>query len=338
MPVKLRIDEGEIFRIVEGCSPRKVALSGPEGFTDLIIDVARKLEKKYSLSVHIVIEPNYGVCDIEVDILKKLDADLLFNIGHALKIRQLNSKVFLINVEYDVRFDNVIWKAISKIKTYKAKKVGVFTINNHISSLSSVIKILRNAGFIVVEPKEDPLLLKGQVLGCNYVGPYSIKDKVDVFLFLGQSKFHAAGIYLTTKKPTLMLDPFFNEVLDISEEGKKIMKRAFLSILKSKMGKRFGIVTGLRGSQLRKAEALEIKKKLKELGKEADLLALREIKPEALNRFREYDAFVVLACPRIALDDSGYNKPILSYLQARALVKLLKGEEVHDLFEESIWR
>lgn len=338
MPVRLRIDEREIFRIIEEHSPRKIALSGPEGFTDLIIDIARKLEKKYDLSVYVVIEPNYGVCDIEVDILKKLDVDLLFNIGHALKIRQLNSKIFLINVEYDVGFDDVIWKAISKIRAYKAKKVGVFTINNHISSLPSVIKILRNAGFIVVEPKEDPLLLKGQILGCNYVGPYSIKDKVDVFLFLGQSRFHAVGIYLTTKKPTLMLDPFFNEVLDVSEEGRRIMKRALLSLLKSKMGKRFGIVIGLRGSQLRKMEALEIKEKLRELGKEADLLVLREIKPEALNRFKGYDAFVVLACPRIALDNTGYNKPILSYLQARALVKLLKGEEVHELFEESIWR
>ena len=338
MSVKLRIDEGEILRIIEERSPKKVALSGPEGFTDLIISIAHKLEKRYDLPVHIVVEPNYGVCDIEVDILEKLDADLLFNIGHALKIRQLDSKIFLINVEYDVKFDDVVWKAIPKIKSYKARKIGVFTVNNHISSLSSVIKTLRSTGFIVVEPEEDLLLLKGQVLGCNYVGPYSIKDKVDVFLFLGQSRFHAAGIYLTTKKPTLMLDPFFNEVLDVSEEGRRIMKRAFLSLLKSKMGKRFGIVTGLRGSQLRKAEALEIKEKLKELGKEADLLVLREIRPEALNRFKEYDAFVVLACPRIALDDLGYNKPILSYLQACALVKLLKGEEVHELFEESIWR
>ena len=41
-----------------------------------------------------------------------------------------------------------------------------------------------------------------------------IKEEVDANLFLGQSNFHAAGVAISTKVKTYILDPYFNEVRD----------------------------------------------------------------------------------------------------------------------------
>ena len=47
--------------------------------------------------------------------------------------------------------------------------------------------------------------------GHHEAEPLSKKDKVDAYVFLGQSNFHAAGIALSTNMPTYVLDPYFNE-------------------------------------------------------------------------------------------------------------------------------
>ena len=39
----------------------------------------------------------------------------------------------------------------------------------------------------------------------------------DVNVFLGQSDFHAAGLALATGLPTYVLDPYFNEVREVTE-------------------------------------------------------------------------------------------------------------------------
>nr|AIE93822.1 diphthamide synthase subunit (dph2) [uncultured marine thaumarchaeote AD1000_40_H03] len=51
------------------------------------------------------------------------------------------------------------------------------------------------------------------------------KETVDANLFLGQSNFHAAGIALSTKKPTYVLDPYFNEVRDVSKFAQTLEKK-----------------------------------------------------------------------------------------------------------------
>ena len=48
--------------------------------------------------------------------------------------------------------------------------------------------------------------------------------------------------------------------------------------------------------------------------------------------FKGLDAFVEVACPRIAIDDH-FDKPMLSTPQAFALIKLLKNEPIEDLLK-----
>jgi 2-(3-amino-3-carboxypropyl)histidine synthase len=57
---------------------------------------------------------------------------------------------------------------------------------------------------------------------------------------------------------------------------------------------------------------------------------------EGTQNFKGIDAFVEVACPRIAIDDH-FDKPMLSAPQAYALVKLIKNEPVENLFRIHHW-
>ena len=66
------------------------------------------------------------------------------------------------------------------------------------------------------------------------------------------------------------------------------------------------------------------------------LIAMTEITDERLQPFRGIDAFVQVACPRIAIDDH-FKKPMLSVPQGLALIKLLKNEPIGDFLEIRHW-
>lgn len=331
------IDREKIFSIIENKRPKSVAISGPEGLWPELLKLAEEIESRYEIETFILAEPNYGVCDVEAYDLKKSGADILFNIGHMTTAKKVGENIYFIDAFYEINFSDVLSLAISMLKEKSFFKISVFTINNHFNALNYIINRLKGEGFEVVMPKGNSMVRSGQVFGCYYVGPVLVKNDVDACLFLGQSMFHAVGIYLTTKKPTFMLDPFFNKVVDVSLEARKMEKRAILSVLKSMESMTFGIIFGLKGTQFHKYKAIRLKSELEALGKKVHLMTMREITPERLNGIPGIDSFIILACPRIALDATRFKKPVLSYPQAKALVKLLKGQKTVKIFEEGVW-
>ena len=66
-----------------------------------------------------------------------------------------------------------------------------------------------------------------------------------------------------------------------------------------------------------------------EYGKNASLLALKEINPNALLQFPILDAFVNTGCPRLSFDDSSsYDKPMLSINETLVMLGELKWENL----------
>ncbi|MEM4196103.1 MAG: diphthamide synthesis protein, partial [Methanothermobacter sp.] len=75
----------------------------------------------------------------------------------------------------------------------------------------------------------------------------------------------------------------------------------------------WGIIVSSKEGQRRFKLALKIKRKLESAGRDAFIFLLENVSPEALLPFREIEAFVVTACPRIAIDDSQiYDRPLLN--------------------------
>ena len=327
------IDEDKIFQIIKEKKPVTVSLNGPDGILPQVQETAKKIMKRFGIPAIILADTTWGTCDLNSNGSKVLGAELQFNIGHTINMPSLEDNVILIDAFDDVEFDSVAKKCTNLIS---GKKISLVTDSQHLHQMDRVKKILEDDGIDVYVGKGKGQLNDGQVFGCEFYPASELKDKVDAYVFLGQSNFHAAGIALSTNKPTYVLDPYFNEVREITEFAQKLKRKATLAIYKAADAKTFGIIIGLKEGQLSKLTALKFKKELESNGKEVELFALTDITNDRLQNLKGIDAFIQVACPRISTDNQ-FDKPVLSTPQANALLKILRNESIDEYLEMPHW-
>jgi len=292
-----------------------------------------KITKKFGIPAYVLADTTWGTCDLNSNGAKVLGAEVLFNIGHSINMETLEDNVILIDAFDDIVFDKVSRKCIEVLK---GKTISLITDSQHLNQVNDVNKILTQGGIKVLVGKGKGQLNDGQVFGCEFYPATEIAPIVDANVFLGQSNFHAAGIALATNKPTYVLDPYFNEVREVSAFAQKLQKKATLAIYKAAEAKTFGIIVGLKEGQLSKPFALKFKRELEKKGKEVQLFALTDITNERLNNLKGIDAFIQVACPRISIDNH-FDKPVLSTPQANALLKVLRNESIEEYLQIPHW-
>ncbi len=296
-------------------------------------ETASKIMKRFGIPAYVLADTTWGTCDLNSNGAKILSAEVLFNIGHTINMETFEENVVLIDAFDDITFEKVAKKCIDVLK---GKTVSLITDSQHLNQVNDVNEILTQGGIKVLIGKGKGQLNDGQVFGCEFYPATEIAPKVDANVFLGQSNFHAAGIALSTNKPTYVLDPYFNEVREVSEFAQKLQKKATLAIYKAAEAKTFGIIVGLKEGQLAKPFALKFKRELEKEGKEVQLFALSNITNERLANLKGIDAFIQVACPRISTDNQ-FDKPVLSTPQANALLKVLRNESIDGYLQIPHW-
>ena len=327
------IDEQKIFQVISDKKPISVAINGPDGILPKIQETAQHIMEKFGIPAFVLGDTTWGTCDLNSNGAKVLGAEILFNIGHTNKLDTFDNNVVMIDAFENISFDQVLPKCIEK---FNGKTISLITDSQHLHEVDHVKKFLEENNISVKVGKGKGQLNDGQVFGCEFYPAMETKDNVDGNLFLGQSNFHAAGIAISTKKPTFVLDPYFNEIRDITEFAKKLEKKATLTIFKAADAKVFGIIIGLKEGQFAILTALKFKKELESLGKTVQLFALTDITSDRLKNFTGIDAFIQVACPRISTDNQ-FDKPVLSTPQANALLKVLRNEDIGDYLEIPHW-
>ena len=327
------IDERKVFEIIEERKPTSVALNGPDGILPKVQDLALKIGKKFGIPAYLLADTTWGSCDLNSIGGKILNAEIQFNIGHTNKLDVLEKNVLMIDAYDDVPFDKVITKCIDLLK---GKTVSLITDSQHLHQIESVKNVLEKNNVVVKIGKGKGQLNDGQVFGCEFYPASETMGDVDANVFLGQSNFHAAGVALATNKPTYVIDPYFNEVREISDFAKKLKKRSTLAIYNAVDAQTFGIIVGLKEGQLSKLTALKFKKELENKGKTVHLIALTEVTNERIRNLKGIDAFIQVACPRISTDNE-FDKSVLSTPQATALIKILKNENIDEYFQIEHW-
>ena len=326
------IDEDKIFQTIKEKRPATVSLNGPDGILPQVQDTAKKIMKRFGIPAIVLADTTWGTCDLNSNGSKVLGAEIQFNIGHTINMPTLDN-VTLIDAYDDVEFDNVAEKCANIIS---GKKISLVTDSQHLHQMDRVKKILEDNNVDVYIGEGKGQLNDGQVFGCEFYPASQLKDKVDAYVFLGQSNFHASGIALSTEKPTYVLDPYFNEVREVTEFAQKLKRKATLAIYKAADAKTFGIIIGLKEGQLSKLTALKFKKELESNGKQVELFALTDITNDRLQNLKGIDAFIQVACPRISTDNQ-FDKPVLSTPQANALLKILRNESIDGYLEIPHW-
>ena len=327
------IDEEKIFDEIKKRKPVSVALNGPDGILPKIQQTASNIMKRFGIPAYVLADTTWGSCDLNSNGAKVLGAEVLFNIGHTISMETMSDNVIMIDAFDDILFDSVAPKCVEILK---GKIVCLLTDSQHLHQIESVKKILEDGGIMVKIGKGKGQLNDGQVFGCEFYPAMETIEKADVNVFLGQSNFHAAGIALATNKPTYVLDPYFNEVREVTDFAQKLQKKATLAIYKAADAQTFGIIVGLKEGQLSKTLALKFKRELEKEGKTVQLFALTDITNERLKNLKGIDAFIQVACPRISTDNQ-FDKPVLSTPQANALLKLLRNESIEDYLQIPHW-
>ena len=327
------IDEEKIFQEIKNRKSVSVALNAPDGLLPKVQQTASNIMKRFGIPAFVLADPTWGSCDLNSNGAKVLGTSLLFNIGHTINMESFEKNVIMIDAFDDISFEKIAKKSINILQ---GKKISLLTDSQHLHEIEPVKKILEEGGITVVIGHGKGQLNDGQVFGCEFYPAKEVEEQVDVNVFLGQSNFHAAGVALATNKPTYVLDPYFNEVREVSEFAKKLQKKATLSIYKAAEAETFGIIVGLKEGQLSKLTALKFKKELEKEGKSVQLIALTDITNERLKNLKGIDAFIQVACPRISTDNQ-FDMPVLSTPQANALLKLLKNESIEGYLQIPHW-
>lgn len=331
----LKIDEDRIYQEIENRKPKAVALSAPDALLAKTEELASKITERFGVNAFVMGDACYGTCDTTDGEIGKIEADIAFNIGHTIAFDKLGKQTILIDAIDDVTFDRVLENSLPFLKQYG--KIGLCTFSQHLHELSKAKEFYQMNGFEAIIGKGKGQLRDGQIFGCEFYPVYFIKDQADAFLLLGQSNFHAIGVALSSQKPTYMLDPYANEVIDVKEVANERLKRSILAVYKAREAERFGLIVGLRDGQSMLHQALELKKKLEAHGKKVELIALRDITSERLANLRRVDAFIQTACPRISVDGYTFDRPVLSVPQAEALIRVLEGKDPGEFLVRANW-
>lgn len=312
----------EIIDKIRDMGAEIVGLQFPEGLKVHATQLSDEIEAKTGVTVLISGDPCWGACDLSDREMEGL-VDLLVHFGHTPLPIEYKVPTLFIEASYHLESMEILNESLMLLEG--KEKIGLVTTTQHLHLLDDAASFLEENGKQVVM-KEGSGTLKGQVLGCNFS---SVQDlPVDAFLYLGSGNFHPLGIKLSTQKPVIIADPYLNQARNIDEVADRILRIRFARIIRAKEAQKFGILISSKVGQSRWELAKSLKKMIYKGGKEAYLILLDEINPPSLMPFMDLDAFIVTACPRIAIDDSEmYEKPLLTPHELEIVLGIREWED-----------
>lgn len=322
----LNYEEDLLFSELDKRKPKRVLVQLPEGIKRKAIDLQEKMEAK-GIEVIFSGETAWGGCCIAVDEAKKFDCDLIVHFGHAEFIKS-DFNILYIEVRDELDLIPILKKSLSSLKKYK--KLGLSYSVQHRHDVEKILQFYKdNDHEIKLSNKKGYAAYAGHVVGCEYTGLKEIQEDVDAFVIIG-NRFHSVGAALAVKKPVILVDVYNDEVSDMEEFRERLIRERAISIDKLKHAKNVGIIVEMKPGQ-KFGTPTGLIKKFKAQEKNVVLITMNEMTVDKIANFYNIDAFVELACPRIAVDDfKKYPKPILTYREA--LVAL--GEKTWEEFLE----
>ncbi len=300
---------------------KRILIQIPNGLKIYVPYIYRELRKRVEDNVEIVFSGDsaWGSCMLIDQEAKNKDYDLLVHIGH-IEYPYYRSSFNTLYIPAYSLLDvdqKTIEYAIEILKRYDAKKIGIFSTIQHVRLLPKIEEVLSRYFDIVFSGKGSV------VLGCDYSAPYSIIHKVDAFVIISGGVYHGLGLGLhDIVKPVIKIDPYERRAVDLTQEIYKIRQIRYYKIIQAQDAKHWIIIDGVRG-QSREWFRKYLEKLIRDRGGEYITYISENITREfLLNIDTEWvDAYVILACPRIPIDDlADFHKPVLTPAEARMIL------------------
>lgn len=305
----LQPDLDDTCRLLRKRKAKLVGVQLPDGLRTHFRELGGHIEERTGAAAAMLVEMCCGACMAEhvpgLDHIVHVAHDRLRPLGGSAAG---SSRVLFVRYQPRMEMEACVRAALPSL----VPPVGVLTTSTHAGQLPAVIAILRDAGMEPVTAVGERTGKRAVILGCDLSAARRIAGKVNSFLFVGSGAFHPVGVELATKKAVTGADPYTGQARTFAEEKDRILRKRFAAIELARGARVFGVMLGLYPGQMRKREALAIKRGLEKEGKEAYLLAARRFDPDTVARLG-LDALVSTACSRISLDDGArYPLPVLT--------------------------
>jgi 2-(3-amino-3-carboxypropyl)histidine synthase len=308
----------------------RALLQLPEGLKAKACELSRGLEAK-GFEVLLSASPCFGACDLALNEASAVGAKKIFHYGHA-EFPLAPRKTGGIEVEF-VEWPSgadvapVLGKALADPDFGRCAFVALVTTVQHVPKLGEMRRILEAGGKKVLVGKPGPRAkYAGQVLGCDQGAALSVAPRADCVLYVGGGLFHPAGVAGATGKRVLAADPFSGKVAWMDAAQEKLASRRKALMMAAALARRFGIIVSVKPGQENLRGALALKKSFECAGRKAGILVTDFVSAEALQNFGCFDAFVITACPRLAIDDwERFGRPALTLEEGIELARQMKG-------------
>jgi 2-(3-amino-3-carboxypropyl)histidine synthase len=311
--------EDNLIHELNAKKPKRVLLQLPEGLKPKALDLAKLIQEKTSSEVIISGEPLWGACDVAVAEAKTLNCDMILIYGHT-KFAETKFPILYFEATYEKDISHLL----EKIK--HSSSILIVASVQHIHQIKKAKEYFESKDIKVLIPKANGhAYYDGQVLGCEYNAIKPLAKNCNQILIIG-NRFHALGLAMSVNTPVILLDPVNEEIEIINKD--KIIKQRFAAIEKAKTANKIGIIIGTKlGQKFGSFES--IKNKVKSLGKECAVISMGEITNDKLINLYDIDAFIELACPRIAIDAASmFKKPLLTAREFLVLSNEITWEEL----------
>lgn len=308
----LNFEKELLIKELKKKKPKKVLVQLPEGVKQNafeLVDIFKNLNIETIFSG----ETAWGGCAIAVGEAKDVQADLIVHFGHA-KFIDVDFPVIYIPIRDELDLIPILKKSLKALE--KFKKIGFSYSIQHMHDLPKILDFYKqNKKQVVLSKKLGRVAYEGHITGCQYQGLKAIQDEVECFVILG-NQFHSMGAVLAVDKPVFLIDVYNDEVRSMQGLKEKILKQRAISIQKLKDAQNIGIITETKLGQKFNSPKILLEK-IKQRGKNVIVITMNEFSPDKLMNFYSIDAFIELACPRIAIDDfAKYPKPLLTLNEA----------------------
>jgi len=308
----LDFEKEKLERELKKRKPKKVLVQLAEGIKQNSFEFLDTFAK---LGIEVIFsgETSWGACAPAVQEAQYLGADLIVHFGHA-EFYDEKFPILYIEVKDKLNLTPLLKKSLPALKKYK--KIGFSYSIQHRHDLEKIKSFYeKNGKEVVLSKKLGHVAYEGHIVGCQYGGLKAIEKDVECFVIMG-NQFHGMGAVLSVEKPVILLDVYNDEVRSLSGLREKILKQRAASIEKFKNAKRIGIIVEIKPGQ-KFGSPKYLLDKIKEQGKEAIVITMNELSPDKLMNFYNIEAFVELACPRIAIDDfAKYPRTIITFKEA----------------------
>lgn len=313
-----------VWRIREA-KAKRVALQMPEGLLMYATTLADIIEDFSGAEVVIMGDVTYGACCVDDYTARALDAEFLIHYGHSclVPIEQSYGIKFLyvfVGIKIDASHCIECLQATLPITT----RIGLVSTIQFAGTLQAVAAEMRKSGYEVSTPQSKPLS-PGEILGCTAPRVRC----ADALVYVGDGRFHLeAAMIANPNLRAFKYDPYEKRLTEEFYEYEEMLRGRMEAVCKARDARRFAVVLGTLGRQGNPAVLKNLQNRIDALALESVVILLSEIFPEKIRLFRDVDAFIQIACPRLSIDwGEAFEKPFLTPYEGALALRMIDRQD-----------